>query len=828
MELLEREDELRALGARPHGVVLVAGEAGIGKTSLVREFCAGSGRPVLWGACDALRTPSPLGPLRDMARTAGGELARVLAAEGPRHALFSAFLDQVGAGEAVAVVEDPHWADEATLDLLMFAGRRMAGTGGLLLVTYRDDEVGPGHPLLAVLGALATDRAVRRLRLPPLSAAAVAALAGPSGPDATRLHGRTGGNPFFVTESLADPGQPVPATVRDAVLARAARLDAAGREALEAVAVFPGHALLAMVEAEPAAVDACAAAGVLVVEGARLRFRHELARLAVEEGIAPARRALLHARALAGLSEHGADPARLAYHAEEAGDGAAVLRYAPAAAEAAVAVSAHRQAADHLERALRFASPGAERAELLERYAEVCARLDRSDAAVEASGLALAHWRAVDERERAASLMAQRSQYLWFSGETSAAHESVRAALDLAGTLPPGPALATATTWSAFLLMLARAVPEAIETGAEAIALAERFGGPALLVRALNAVGTAEWFHDPVLAEEHLTRGLELARRHGRDADAGAVMLNLGSGAGEIRRYADAERWLLRTAAWCAERDLDGHRRYAGAWLARCLFERGEWDRAESLLAEEEVPESPPARIVTLTVLGRIRARRGEPGAAEALDEAWELAVRTGDLQRLWPAAAGRAELARLNGRPSGDLAAETYGLALRLRHGWAIGELGRLLDERPDPVPETAAPPYREAPAAEAWAWAEIGCPYEEATALAEDDDRLGEALRLFERLGARPAADLVLARMRALGRRRPRRSTLAHPRGLTARESDVLALLAEGLRNAEIAERLHISEKTAGHHVSAILAKLGAATRRDAARIALDGGLL
>ena len=153
----------------------------------------------------------------------------------------------------------------------------------------------------------------------------------------------------------------------------------------------------------------------------------------------------------------------------------------------------------------------------------------------------------------------------------------------------------------------------------------------------------------------------------------------------------------------------------------------------------------------------------------------------------------------------------------MRLGHGWAIGELGQWLES---PAHEAAASPYQMDPVRAARAWEELGCPYEAAIALADSPDQLAESLRRLERLGARPAADWTAGQLRNRGIRTARRTTLAHPDGLTARESDVVRLLREGLSNAQVAVRLHISPKTVDHHVSAILAKLGVRTRHEAAR--------
>jgi predicted ATPase len=223
--LLERETFLDVLAGPPGRLILVGGEAGVGKTALVRAFT--EGRNVLWGACDPLHTPRPLGPLLDIGLH-----------ESAPAALVAALLRELReAPGTVLVLEDVHWADEGTLDVLRLLGRRIEGVPALAIATFRDDEPAP---LRVVLGELATAAGVERIKLPPLSPEAVRMLAEPHAIDAADLHRSTGGNPFYVTEVLSAPAAAIPATVRDAVLARAARLSPPARELLERLAMIPG------------------------------------------------------------------------------------------------------------------------------------------------------------------------------------------------------------------------------------------------------------------------------------------------------------------------------------------------------------------------------------------------------------------------------------------------------------------------------------------------------------------------------------------------------------------------------------------------------------
>ncbi|HSN70760.1 MAG TPA: AAA family ATPase, partial [Steroidobacteraceae bacterium] len=246
-QLLERSEllaKLRQLAEQARGgsgsVALITGEAGVGKSSLANAFLAeiDHGR-VGRGGCEALFTPRPLGPLHDIARELRGDLLRVLIDEAPRPRIFATLLDILDSEPIVLLIEDVHWADEATLDMLKFLGRRIGATRALLLVTYRDDAVGPQHPLRSVLGDLPAS-VTHRIPVAPLSRAAVERRAERANRHDPRIYERTGGNPFYVTELLATPDA-LPASVRDAVFARAQRLSADAQRALEATSIVPGR-----------------------------------------------------------------------------------------------------------------------------------------------------------------------------------------------------------------------------------------------------------------------------------------------------------------------------------------------------------------------------------------------------------------------------------------------------------------------------------------------------------------------------------------------------------------------------------------------------------
>jgi DNA-binding CsgD family transcriptional regulator len=859
MELLERDTPLReleaALNEAANGsgrVALVSGEAGIGKTQLVEHFIraqAATAR-VLLGACDALFTPRPLGPLHDIAAQTGGPLLRLLDGDGNRNVIFAAVLAELHEQPTIVVFEDVHWADEATLDLLRFLGRRIAPTRALLVLTYRDDELGPRHPLRLLLGGLTAPGVTRRIPLAPLSAAAARALVGERRIDAVALHRQTGGNPFFISEVLGAGGSGIPATVRDAVLARANRLSEPARAVLEAAAIIGPRVepwlLSALTGAEAGASEECLALGMLISHGETLAFRHELARQTVLESISPPRKLALHRTALDALRALPAtrrDLSRLAHHAEAAGDATATLDYTPAAARQASAAGAHREAKTLYELALRYAealTPEA-RAELLDAYAEECNSIDQRAEGLAARQKAAALWRELGKPMQLGETLAHIAILYNGLGNTRAAEQACAEAVALLEAQPPGRALAFAYRIRSGLLMLNQQYAEAIEWGERAIALAREFDDPGLVLATQVPIGSA-WLHlDYERGRQMLTDTIRTAREVGRIDAAANAYANLSSASSELYRFEVAEQVAREGLAYTAEHGHERYRLYMLAWQAITHMRLGRWNEAIDTagLVLQPTGVSATSRITALAALGYVRVRRRDSIAPIVLDEALELLRDMSSLHRVALVRGARAEAAWLAGDRARTVeeARAAFELASSKRHPWFAGELGYWLWRAGEPVhvEEWMAKPYALHIAGDwrgaAEAWQRLGCPYEQARALADGDpEAQTAALVLFEKLGARPAAEALRERMQATGLkipRGPRPATRENPFGLTARQLDILALLTEGLTNAEIAARLHLSPKTVDHHVSAVLAKLEVPSREAAARLARERGL-
>lgn len=860
--LLERSAELAVLGgslgavkhSRRGRMVVVRGEAGIGKTALLRCFCddLGSSVRVLWSACDPLATPRPLGPLLDVARATDGELRAQVESGAGAQDVAAAMIRELSMRRAtVLVMEDVHWADEATLDVIRIVSRRVEAVPALLLASYRDDEVGRTHPFRRVLGVLPTGTTTH-LGLTGLSREAVAKLARGSAINPDRLYERTGGNPFFATEVLASGHDSVPNTVRDAVLARAAPLSPAGRALLDAVAIVPQQAEMWLLDAitdSPAGTfEECLRSGALLAADSSVAFRHELARLAVEDSLTPDVRLALHRRALAALSQApqtATDLARLAHHADGAADTAAVLRYAPAAAEQAAAVGSHREAEAQYARALRYAQSLAPevRAELLERFAYECYVTELRADALEALNESLALRRDLGDLRRVGETQRLRARLLTCANRANEARPVATEAQALLEPAGPGPELARTYAELSDIGYRAGEADSAIEWGQRAISMAQEVGDAEALVHALYVVGMTEMDQEILGGREKLERSIELGTAAGEAFFVGCAYTGLTAALSHRHEWVAHDLVADAGIDYCREHGLDLCLVYVLWGKAEALLARGAWDEAadvaHSILGDPAGETGP--WFGADVVLGLVRARRGDPGYWPLLDRSLEFARGVGELSYLSAIAVPRAEAAWLEGRPEA-IAAETdttFQMATELRDPSILGDLALwrwragLLTEVPDGIDEVSRAQIEGDYERVAAIRRKQGCLYEAALALADadDEDALRRAHAELQALGARPAAAVVALRLRRRGAkgvpRGPRRQTMANAAGLTARELEVLPLLAEGLRNTDIARRPIISDKTVDHHVSSILRKLGVGTRGEAAAAAIRLGL-
>jgi DNA-binding CsgD family transcriptional regulator len=930
--LVGRDAEIAVLGeswATVRGgspaTLLIGGEAGIGKTRLVGQFTAGAEAEVLYGGCvDLSGGGLPFAPFTAALRGHADTLADLLPGDvqadtdTARARLFEEVLtrlaDVCARRPVVFVIEDIHWIDRSSLDLLSFLVHNQRAAGALLcVVTYRSDELERAHPLRRSLAELERVAWTRRVELPRLARRSVGSLIGAIlGADApeglvAEIHRRSEGNPFFAEVLLDRQDQDgLPESLRDLLLARVARLPEETQAVLRVAAAGVGrigHGLLAAASglddgALSAAVRPAVAAGVLVVEGGGYGFRHALIGEAVRDDQLPGERAAAHrryAQALASdraLAADGRGAAELAFHWHVAGDADRALEAAWRAAAEAGARLAYAERLDMLERVLELwaqapdaaRSIGCDRSAVLEAAVAAAGDCGEHERGVALATAALAE--AEGDAVRSARLLEQRSAMLAGLGR-SGDLDDLNTAVRLA---PHGhPVRAAVLCALANRLLAVPRGDEAEEAAAEALDIARRTGDTRTEALALI-----------LLATRRVRRG-DLAEELPRLAEAEELAARLGAHGVRLRAvfwestvltaYGQYERAAERARHGIAVAESIGLARtygsIGGSHLANALIDQGRWDEATS--AVEHALDYTPAPVLQVPLLclrAKIALARGDVAPAEkalafardvfaagggpavdpwlplrleaelrlAQDRVAEAAavieqgVADADLRRserfTWPMLAVGARVA----------AADAPGLLDRLRRRAAetavIGPALRALALTFAAEADRAAGIVARAPWDEAVAaWEEVGNPYRLAQALtgaaeaaAGAGDRpaaaayVRRAVEIAGRLGAgrlREQAEWLARRARLTLAGDP--ATPAADPGeqvrrqysLTARELEVLRLLAAGRTNRDIAAELFISAKTASVHVSNIMSKLGVAGRVEAAALAYRLGL-
>ncbi|HEY6710616.1 MAG TPA: LuxR C-terminal-related transcriptional regulator [Actinomycetota bacterium] len=633
--------------------------------------------------------------------------------------------------------------------------------------------------------------------------------------------GATGGNPFFVTEVLANPEVAVPATVRDAVLAR---LDGLGDAT--------------------AALDEAERRGVLEADPAAVWFRHELARRAIEQELSASARVACHRRVLAALAERpGVELSRLAHHAAQAAEPEQVAHHGLAAAREAAAAGAFSEALAHYDLVLGWSGllGGERRAGVLEESVWVLYNLSRFEAAVTRAREVVR----LRERTGDPGLLGQAlttlSRMLYMVNDPGGSGEAVGRAVALLEPLGDRPRLARAATYQAAILKLTDRPEAAIARAGEALALGEATGQPDVVAHSLNYLGYAMLDLGDEAGAGHLRRSVEVARaaRHYEYRQRGYT--NLVEGLYRLGRFGELDEPIAEGLAHARRYGFASHEYNLEAHRCMLATLRGRWDQAEAGLRRLLAGVDPGVLAsFGLSALGRLLARKGDPAAPDLLEQAWRTAARTNSVQPIALAGIARVEAAWLAGDHAA--AAELARVPLERTEGRGSeryqGELLRYLARCGHPVDAPAGcPPEFALGIGGDWAgaaarWRSLGAPYEHALELAASgrQPELLESLATLDRLGAAAAANLVRRDLRRMGvshlPRRPRHRTRTNPAGLTDRQLEVLELLAEGLTNAEIAGRLVVSVRTVDHHVAAILAKFDVGSRREAARTAADLG--
>lgn len=852
-EMEKLESSLRMATSGRGNICLVTGEAGAGKTTLLENFRTRNPRVnVAWAICDTLLSIQPLGTIYDLARGLSLRFGQELPHGASLSDVTPIVLDRLQElPSAILVIEDIHWADNGTLDFIRFIGRRISLLGVQLILSYRQDEIPPDHPLQSVLGDL-NPSYLNRIPINPLSKEAVRRLAADTPANAETVFQITNGNAFFVTEFLAASqagAADVPQSVREAVNARLNRLSTAERNFLEISSLLTGPIHPALFRPIIPDADilayACVGRNFLTIDNQEtLRFRHDLARLATAQRSDPRLAKERHAQILRLLldqpEEHS--KAQILYHAAKAQDHEVVLQYVFDAANDAAQVGGHREAASHLATALEFVDNATteQTAFLYEKWAyEAGLSLQINDDVIEARHKAIALWEQLGRTERIAHNLRWLSRLHWYRGEAQRANHYADQAVSLLENAPPSQERALAFSLKSQRNMLNGKMEEAIEWGQKALDAEPEPGTAEVRIHALNNIGTAKLFRGDVSGLSAMEESLKLAQENGLHEDAARVYTNLAEYAVEFKDFQLADKVIDEGIRFDTDHDLDSWTYYLVGRLAQLRLEQGRFTEAITI-ADSAIQRKGQTLLMQLPakiVRAKAQLRMGNDNAYDSLQEALDGALSTEEIQYTLPVISALFEyhwykehycdldplFSHLpeNGEQSSE---------------WVSGELAffaHCCGIPADQLPAAKiAKPYLAALDGEVRKGGamleKLGSPYAAATVYVTgaSKESLEKAAELSRELKAKPLLIKIkkIAKTHGFGeistkvKRGPYGAAKNHPLGLTAKEQKILMLISDGSSNQEIAQHLSRSRRTIEHHVSSVLSKLGVSSRLDA----------
>jgi len=863
MELIERGIFLTTLQSQFADVmegegrcVFLSGEAGIGKTSLIKTFCneIKNRCNIYQGICDALFTPRPLAPLYDVLLQMGKSIPESNIDSTNRTAFFTNFYQELNDRTEVNLVvfEDIHWADEATLDFIKFFARRISQLKCLFILTYRDTEIHFGHPLRNIMGQLNPD-SFMRIELQPLSRQAVGKMAEERGYNGEDVYRITNGNPFYVTEILASYSEGVPDNIKDSILSVYNKMNEKTKHVWQILSVLPTAFEMNYLDKMDAsylpAVQNCIDSKILVVDKGRILFKHELYRRTIESSLSPLARIALNKKILDLLLESFEEndaPERIIHHAKNANEYELVVKYAPMAARQAASVGAHIEAARLYLTAIEYYQDNDEDTllQFYESYAYECYLTNQAKEAIIYTNRALDIWKKKNDIEKIGNSMRLLSRLWWWSGNWHRAENFAKEAIEILESQPSSKAKAMAYSNLAQLKMLTEKLDECLYWGEKAIAIARELNDEETLSHALNNVGTVQMTQGSMeKGNELLQQSLAIALKNSYNEHAARAYTNLGCNSVMLKNYKEAEKLFEEGIRYSEDRDLDAWSSYMMSWTARLKLETGCWKEAsniaEILLKNEN--QTPIIRIIVLVIAATIKMRRGEEDALRQLMDAKTMASQSMESQRILPVLSAILEYEWITGSMVIDNelldAVKTKVVSSDTVYGngefvfWLKKARKQTLTVKKMEENYNADSPTSALKAATFWERA--GSPYQQALVLFEtNDENKRKAISIVQRLGATAVYERMKFEMRRSGikniPRGIRKATQSNPEFLTERELDVLRLLQEGLHNKEIAARLFISAKTVDHHISAILYKLEVNSRTKAVHEATKLGII